>query len=57
MAQRVVPSYKQPILFSRTTDYTHMAAHTTHGLDGRIYHMLYVGTGIVSLHYLGKPVY
>lgn len=57
MAQQVLPSYRQPVLFSRTTDYTHMAALQTQGLDGRIYHVLYVGTGISSLQYMDKHVY
>lgn len=56
MAQQVLPSYRQPILFSRTTDYTHMAVHTTQGLDGRIYHVLYVGTGMIGLHYVDEHV-
>eukprot|EP00066_Takifugu_rubripes_P012362 XP_011601628.1 PREDICTED: semaphorin-4G-like [Takifugu rubripes] len=50
MAQQVLPSYRKPILFSRTTDYTHMAALETQGLDGRIYHVLYVGTDQGWLH-------
>lgn len=56
MAQQILPSYRQPILFSRTTDYTHMAVHTTQGLDGRIYNVLYVGTGMIGLHYVDKHV-
>lgn len=54
MAQQVLPSSRQPILFSRTTDYTHVAVHTAQGLDGRTYHVLYVGTGTIGLHYVHK---
>lgn len=54
MAQQVLPSYRQPVLFSRTTHYTHMAVQTTRGLDGRVYHVLYVATGMISLHYLNE---
>lgn len=48
MAQQVLPSDRRPLLFSRTTDYTHMAVHTAPGADGRTYHVLYVGTGATS---------
>uniref|UniRef100_H3CTC4 Semaphorin 4G n=1 Tax=Tetraodon nigroviridis TaxID=99883 RepID=H3CTC4_TETNG len=50
MAQQVLPSYRQPVLFSRTTHYTHMAVQTTRGLDGRVYHVLYVATDQGWLH-------
>lgn len=57
MAKQVLPSNRQPILFSRTTDYTHMAALRTQGLDGRIYHVLYVGTGITNLFIVNFAFY
>lgn len=56
MAQQILPSSRQPLLFSRTTDYTHMAVHTTRGLDGRLYHVLYVGTGRIGLPYIDERV-
>lgn len=46
MSQQVQPSDRRPLLFRRTTDYTHMAVHMIQGLDGRIYHVLYMGTGL-----------
>lgn len=49
MAQQVLPSDRRPVLFSRTTDYTHMAVHTAPGVDGRVYHVLYMGTGTIGL--------
>lgn len=45
MSQEVQPSDKRPLLFRRSTDYTHMAVHMTQGLDGQTYHVLYMGTG------------
>lgn len=46
MSQQVQPSDGRPLLFRRTTDYTHMAVHMIQGLDGQIYHVLYMGTGL-----------
>lgn len=46
MSQQVQPSDRRPLLFRRTTDYTHMAVHMSEGLDGRMYHVLYMGTGL-----------
>lgn len=45
MSQQVQPSDRRPLLFRRTTDYTHMAVHLVQGLDGRMYHVMYMGTG------------
>ncbi|XP_037638836.1 semaphorin-4G [Sebastes umbrosus] len=50
MSQQVQPSDRRPLLFRRTTDYTHMAVHTIQGLDGRTYHVLYMGTDEGWLH-------
>ncbi|XP_074501996.1 semaphorin-4G-like [Sebastes fasciatus] len=50
MSQQVQPSDRRPLLFRRTTDYTHMAVHTIQGLDGRKYHVLYMGTDEGWLH-------
>ncbi|XP_070696822.1 semaphorin-4G-like [Pempheris klunzingeri] len=50
MSQQVQPSDRRPILFRRTTDYTHMAVHMVQGLDGRTYHVLYMGTDEGWLH-------
>lgn len=52
MARQVQPLRRQPVLFSRTTDYTHMAVHTTQGVDERMYHVLYVGTGRIRLYFV-----
>ncbi|KAA8583770.1 semaphorin-4G [Etheostoma spectabile] len=50
MSQQVQPSDRRPLLFRRTTDYTHMAVHTIQGLDGKTYHVLYMGTDEGWLH-------
>ncbi|XP_063730897.1 LOW QUALITY PROTEIN: semaphorin-4G-like [Eleginops maclovinus] len=50
MSQQVQPTDKRPLLFRRTTDYTHMAVHTIQGLDGLTYHILYMGTDEGWLH-------
>ncbi|KAF3708209.1 Semaphorin-4G Precursor [Channa argus] len=50
MSQPVQPSDKRPLLFRRTTDYTHMAVHLFQGLDGQTYHVLYMGTDEGWLH-------
>ncbi|XP_033181461.1 semaphorin-4G-like isoform X2 [Mastacembelus armatus] len=50
MSQQVQPSDKRPLLFRKTTDYTHMAVHTSQGLDGQMYHILYMGTDEGWLH-------
>lgn len=52
MAEQVLPTYRQPMLFSRATDYTHMAVHSTQGLNGINYNVLYVGTGMIDLRYI-----
>lgn len=49
MSHQVQPLDKRPVLFRRTTDYTHMAAHVVQGLDGETYHVLYMGTGAYEL--------
>ncbi|KAM9727223.1 semaphorin-4G-like [Menidia menidia] len=50
MSQQVEPLDRRPLLFRRTTDYTHMAAHVVQGLDGQMYHVLYMGTDEGWLH-------
>ncbi|XP_045926513.1 semaphorin-4G-like isoform X1 [Micropterus dolomieu] len=50
MSQQVRPSDGRPLLFRRTTDYTHMAVHMIQGLDGQTYHVLYMGTDEGWLH-------
>uniref|UniRef100_A0A3B4U5I0 Semaphorin 4G n=1 Tax=Seriola dumerili TaxID=41447 RepID=A0A3B4U5I0_SERDU len=50
MSQHVQPSDRRPLLFRRTTDYTHMAVHMIQGLDGQKYHVLYMGTDEGWLH-------
>lgn len=46
MSQHIQPLDRRPLLFRRTTDYTHMAVHMTEGLDGQTYHLMYMGTGL-----------
>lgn len=46
MSQQVQPSDRRPLLFRRTTDYTHMSVRMIQGLDGQTYHVLYMGTGV-----------
>ncbi|KAM6916776.1 semaphorin-4G-like [Xenentodon cancila] len=50
MSQQVQALDRRPVLFRRTTDYTHMAAHMVQGLDGQTYHVLYMGTDEGWLH-------
>ncbi|XP_036980245.1 semaphorin-4G-like [Acanthopagrus latus] len=50
MSQQVQPSDRRPLLFRRTTDYTHMAVRMIQGLDGQTYHVLYMGTDEGWLH-------
>ncbi|XP_029030752.1 semaphorin-4G-like [Betta splendens] len=50
MSQEVQPSDRRPLLFRRSTHYTHLAAHTTQGLDGHTYRVLYLGTDEGWLH-------
>ncbi|XP_018527400.1 semaphorin-4G [Lates calcarifer] len=50
MSQQIQPSDRHPLLFRRTTDYTHMAVHMIQGLDGQTYHVLYMGTDEGWLH-------
>ncbi|XP_031728863.1 semaphorin-4G-like [Anarrhichthys ocellatus] len=50
MSRQVQPSDRRPLMFRRTTDYTHMAVNMIQGLDGRTYHVLYMGTDEGWLH-------
>ncbi|KAM8858969.1 semaphorin-4G-like isoform 1-T2 [Spinachia spinachia] len=50
MSRQVQPSDRRPLLFRRTTDYTHTAVNAMQGLDGRTYHILYMGTDDGWLH-------
>lgn len=45
MSQQIQPSDKRPLLFRRSTDYTHMAVLMVQALDGQTYPVLYMGTG------------
>lgn len=57
MSQQVQPSDRRPLLFRRTTDYTHMAVHLVQGLDGRMYHVMYMGTGLYEAFSLSCTVF
>uniref|UniRef100_I3KQ36 Semaphorin 4G n=1 Tax=Oreochromis niloticus TaxID=8128 RepID=I3KQ36_ORENI len=50
MSKQVEPADRRPLLFRRTTDYTHMGVHTAQGLDGQTYYVLYMGTDEGWLH-------
>ncbi|XP_054654447.1 semaphorin-4G-like [Dunckerocampus dactyliophorus] len=50
MSQQVRALDGRPLLFRRTTDYTHMAVSAVQGLDGEEYHVLYMGTDEGWLH-------
>ncbi|XP_061546489.1 semaphorin-4G-like isoform X1 [Phycodurus eques] len=50
MSQQVQALDRRPLLFRRTTDYTHMAVNAVQGLDGQEYHVLYMGTDEGWLH-------
>uniref|UniRef100_A0A672FB66 Semaphorin 4G n=2 Tax=Salarias fasciatus TaxID=181472 RepID=A0A672FB66_SALFA len=50
MSRQVQPSDGRPLLFRRTTDYTRMAVRVFEGLDGQMYHILYMGTDDGWLH-------
>ncbi|XP_077586404.1 semaphorin-4G-like [Stigmatopora nigra] len=50
MSQQVQAFDRHPLLFRRTTDYTHMAVIAVPGLDGLQYDVLYMGTDEGWLH-------
>ncbi|XP_037541779.1 semaphorin-4G [Nematolebias whitei] len=50
MSKQVQPVDRRPLLFKRTTNYTHMAVNTVQGLDEQMYHVLYMGTDEGWLH-------
>uniref|UniRef100_A0A7N6BMG2 Sema domain-containing protein n=1 Tax=Anabas testudineus TaxID=64144 RepID=A0A7N6BMG2_ANATE len=50
MSQQIQPSDKRPLLFRRSTDYTHMAVLMVQALDGQTYPVLYMGTDEGWLH-------
>ncbi|XP_057704246.1 semaphorin-4G [Corythoichthys intestinalis] len=50
MSRQVQALDRHPLLFRRTTDYTHMAVIAVLGLDGLQYHVLYMGTDEGWLH-------
>ncbi|XP_077438245.1 semaphorin-4G-like isoform X1 [Vanacampus margaritifer] len=50
MSQQVQAFDRRPLLFRRTTDYTHVAVNAVQGLDGQEYHVLYMGTDEGWLH-------
>lgn len=45
MSKQIQPIDKRPLLFRRSTDYTHMAVQAIQGMDGETYHVMYMGTG------------
>lgn len=45
MSQQIQPVDRRPLLFRKTTDYTHMAVQAIQGIDGKTYHVMYMGTG------------
>ncbi|XP_059929720.1 semaphorin-4G-like [Gadus macrocephalus] len=50
MARQVQPLDRHPLVYGRTTDYTHMAVDAVPGLDGQTYHVLFMGTDDGRLH-------
>ncbi|XP_052007596.1 semaphorin-4G-like [Xyrauchen texanus] len=44
MYRQILPQGQRPLLFRRNVDYTKIAVHRVTGLDGQIYHMLFIGT-------------
>lgn len=50
MSQHIRPIDRRPLLFRRTTDYTHMAVQAIQGIDGETYHVMYMGTDDGWLH-------
>lgn len=49
MAIQIQPVGGRPLLLQRSLDYTKMTAHQVTGLDGHVYDMLFIGTGIALL--------
>ncbi|TRY69624.1 hypothetical protein DNTS_032743 [Danionella cerebrum] len=44
MYRQILPQERRPLLLKRNVDYTKIAALHVTGADGRIYHMLFIGT-------------
>uniref|UniRef100_A0A671TCK6 Semaphorin-4G-like n=1 Tax=Sinocyclocheilus anshuiensis TaxID=1608454 RepID=A0A671TCK6_9TELE len=44
MYRQILPQEQHPLLFRRNVDYTKIAVHRVTGLDGQIYHVLFIGT-------------
>uniref|UniRef100_A0A8C2G7P5 Semaphorin-4G n=1 Tax=Cyprinus carpio TaxID=7962 RepID=A0A8C2G7P5_CYPCA len=44
MYRQILPQKQRPLLFRRNVDYTKIAVHRVTGLDGQIYHVLFIGT-------------
>uniref|UniRef100_A0A8C1V3M2 Semaphorin-4G n=1 Tax=Cyprinus carpio TaxID=7962 RepID=A0A8C1V3M2_CYPCA len=44
MYRQILPQEQRPLLFRRNVDYTKIAVHRVTGLDGQIYHVLFIGT-------------
>uniref|UniRef100_A0A8C2KA64 Semaphorin-4G-like n=1 Tax=Cyprinus carpio TaxID=7962 RepID=A0A8C2KA64_CYPCA len=44
MYRQILPQEHRPLLFRRNVDYTKIAVHRVTGLDGQIYHVLFIGT-------------
>ncbi|KAJ8416157.1 hypothetical protein AAFF_G00381790 [Aldrovandia affinis] len=48
--QQVRPREERPLLFKRSVDYTKITVHRVAALDGRLYHVLFIGTDEGWLH-------
>lgn len=45
MSRQIQPVGGRPVLLQRSADYTKIAVKQVVGLDGRVYDMLFIGTG------------
>lgn len=45
MSRQIQPVGRRPVLLQRSADYTKIAVKQVVGLDGRVYDMLFIGTG------------
>lgn len=60
MYRQILPQGQRPLLFRRNVDYTKIAIHRVTALDGQIYHMLFIGTGMLqrlSINLLSLVIY
>ncbi|XP_051772424.1 semaphorin-4G [Ctenopharyngodon idella] len=44
MYRQILPQGQRPLLFRRNVDYTKIVVHRVTGLDGQMYHVLFIGT-------------